>query len=323
MASALFTLADGAGSATAVGGSSQAVGLNVTAGNTVNGQLTDIVGVTSYSVRSIWNNAGLSDTGIVFTVNQATGAWSFPAGATEGVAYIIETTIINASSTPTVSVSRAGVYVSAQGAARVPFPTTAYTQLQLVNLMSQVASLAVMSDPNVCFITNASTTNGQGSGGPTIVAICSLVCRGSGIFDYVVSAAQPAAAAAEVVTWTLTSQTGSAAMALTGSTVAAGSGGTALGLGGQVASAAAGTGIVITTGGGGELTYNSQAGTVGTAAVGSAFSSVGTLQNSVSATAVTPFTRGNNVLLCLKVTNSATNRVISNINMSLKERLFA
>jgi hypothetical protein len=214
------------------------------------------------------------------------------------------------------------VYLSAQGSYRVAFPSTAQSMASLIAQLSTPATEPA-GLPNMCFITNASTTNGQGVGGPTIVALCSLVCRASGVFDYVVSAAQPAAAATEVVTWTLTSQTGSAAMALTGATVAAGSGGTANGLGGQFGSAAAGTGIVITTGGGGELTFNSQASTTGTAAVGQAFSSVGTLHNSASATTVTPFTRGNNVLLCLKITNSATNRVVSNINMSLRERLYA
>lgn len=324
MASALFTLADGAGSAVAVGGTSQPVGLNITAGNTVNGVVTDMSGVTGYTARTIWNNLGLSDAAFSaanFTINQSNGQWSFPAGSVDGSAYIVEVTILSFTTVPTVTRAIAGVYVSAKGSYGVLFPSTAQTQAQLVAMLSQPAGQ--LPATNAGWITNGATTNGQGSGGPTIVALVQLVCKSSGIFDYMVSASQNAAAATEVVTWTLTSQTGTAAVVLTGDGVAPGSGGVAQGIGSHVATAAAGTGIVISTGGGSEITWNSSAFTVGTAAVGSAFASVGTLHNSVSATAITPFTRGSNVFLVLKVTNSASNRVVNNINMSLHERLFA
>ena len=62
---------------------------------------------------------------------------------------------------------------------------------------------------------------------------------------------------------------------------------------------------------------------IGTAGVGGRIASGGLLHNVAGGTVLTPFTRGNNVLLLLKVTNSATNRVVSNINMMLRERLFA
>jgi hypothetical protein len=316
MASALFTLADGAAAAVAVGGSAQPVGLNVTAGNTVTGQLSDMTGVTGYTARTIWNSANLSDftfSQANFTINQTTGAWSFPAGSVEGVAYVVEVAILNSTLVPTVTRSYVGVYVSAQGGARVAFPSTAQTPNQLIALMSTAGSLP-NTDPNAAFILNAATTNGQGSGGPTIVALVSLVCKASGIFDWSISAAQPAAAATEVVTWTATSQTGAAALAFTGNT--------AVGQGGQVGTAAAGTGIVVSTGGGGELTVAAPVTTVGTAAVGAFFAAQGTLHNVAGGTVLTPFARGNNVLLLLKITNSATNRVVSSINMTLRERLF-
>ena len=85
----------------------------------------------------------------------------------------------------------------------------------------------------------------------------------------------------------------------------------------------AGTGIAITTGGGGELVLAAPAVTVGTAAVGATFSQSGLLHNSNVATVITPFARGQSVLLLLKITNSATSRVVSSISMSIRERIFA
>jgi hypothetical protein len=173
---------------------------------------------------------------------------------------------------------------------------------------------------NYGFITADSTSNGQGVGGPTIVAVVGLAAKGSGIFDWKASADQAAAAATEVVTWDVTSQTGVVPFASTGSTNAKGAsadGATA----GLVSNGVAGTGIVITAGGGGELTQDHYVHTVGTAAVGSRYSGGGTMQNSVTAVNTrTPFPLNNNVILVLKITNSATNRVVSNINMSLSER---
>ena len=317
MASALFTLADGGGSAVAVGGASQPVGLNVTASNTVNGQIVDMSGVSGYMARTIWNNQGLADqtwSAANFTINQATGAFSFPAGTVEGAAYVVEVTIINYTSTPVYQRAYVGVYVSKQGGYRVAFSSAATTQQALIALLSQPATLP-SGDPNAAFILNQATTNGQGSGGPTIVAAVSLVCSASGIFDYAVSASCPTAAAVDVSTWTVTAQTGTGALAFTGNTP--------VGQGGQFASAAAGTGIVVSSGGGGEITLGSFVKTIGTGAVGDAVCDAGALQNVIGGTTLTPFTRGNNVLLLLKYTNSVANRVVSQMKLSLRERLYA
>ena len=316
MASALFSLSDGGGAATAVGGAAQPNGLNVTAGNVVNGQITDMVGVTGFQVRSVYNTAGLVDQNIVFTQNSATGAFSFPAGTQEGVGYVVRVDILTYTQTPAIAVSYAAVYVSAQGSMRLAFPlgsTMIQSQLNALLLTAYSTSQGPNQDPNVAFITNGSTTNAQGAGGPTNVALVQLVCKGSGVFDYMVSASA-AGAGGDVVTWALQSQTGTGAAAYTGATAAPG-------LGGLYASGAAGTGIAITGGGGGALTQLSQVQTVGTAAVGAAFSASGTLHNSVVATVVTPFVRGQNVFFALQLTDSATNRAVSGISLSLRERL--
>lgn len=314
MASALSTLADGGGTAVAVGGSGQPAGLNITAGNTANGQILDMSGVTGYTVRSIWNNQGLADPGVAFTTNQTTGAWSFTPATTEGAAYIIEVNILQYTTTPTVQRSLIGVYLSAQGSYRVVFPTTAITQLALVALLSASANLP-SGDTNAALISNQSTTNAQGSGGPTIIALVQLVCKASGIFDWAVAASSAAAAAADVSTWTVTTQTGTGTPTYTGNT--------AIGVGGQFASGSAGTGIAITAGGGGELTLASLAKTIGTAAVGDTIAASGACQNVAGGTTLTPFTRGNNVFLLLKYTNSVANRAITGMSLSLRERLYA
>jgi len=316
MASSVFTLADGAGSATSVGTSSTPSGLNVTAGNTVNGQVVDMSGVVGFSARTIWNNLGLTDQVFSqsnFTINQATGAFSFPAGSVEGAAYIVEVAIVQSTLAPTVQRSLVGVYVSKQGSYRVNF----------ANGMSQAAMIAALSapfampsgDPNAAFMDGYSTTNAQGSGGPTLIAVAQLTCSASGIFDYVILASAAAAAAADVVTWTVTSQTGTGAVAFTGNGAA--------GQGCQVATGVAGTGIVISTGGGGAITHGTFAKTIGTAAVGDTVYAAGVLQNVTGSAVLTPFTRGSNVFLGLSITDSVANRVVSNISLSLRERLYA
>ena len=316
MASALFTLQDGSATAVAVGGSSQPVGLNVTAGNTVTGQVVDMSGVTGYTARTIWNNQNLSDVAFSagFTINQSTGAFSFAAGTVEGAAYVLEVTILTSTSTPTIARSYVGVYVSKQGSYRVAFPSTATTPQALINYLSSL-QFAANGDPNAAFMDGYSTTNGQGSGGPTLIAVAQLTCSASGIFDYQVFASCPTAAAVDVTTFTVTSQTGTGAVAFTGNGAA--------GQGCQVATGAAGTGIVISTGGGGSITHAALAKTIGTAAVGDVCSASGVLQNVTNSGVLTPFTRGNNVFLCLAYTNSVANRVVSNISLSLRERLFA
>jgi hypothetical protein len=199
--------------------------------------------------------------------------------------------------------------------------------------VSNAGTTGTAGAPNFAFITADATANGEGSGGPTIVAAIQLVSKYTGVFDWTASAVQAAAAATEVVTWIVTTQTaaGAPAFTFTGGTPAKGGISTGAPPAAQcvVTNGVAGTGIVVTAGGGGELTQWSSAETVGTAAVGSKFGTGGVAQNSVT-TATVPNTTGgvrfplnSNVILLMKITNSATNRVVSNINMSLTERLVA
>lgn len=172
-----------------------------------------------------------------------------------------------------------------------------------------------INESNLGWMNDQATTNGQGDGGPTTVAIVQAVVRGSGIFRWAVSGAQPAAAGTEVVTWRASYETGVGAVTTTGGTAAT-LGEAAVGGKTQYASAATGTGIVVTAGGGADEALASEAGTVGTAAVGSSFAASGILQNNVAGT---PFAQGSNVILKLGLTNSATNRVVSSMNVSLEE----
>ena len=318
MASALVTVADGAAAAVAVGGAAQPSGLNVTAGNTLTFALSDISGVTGWAIRSVANSLGLNDQAWSQTnvaINQAAGtATAVMPTSYEYGWFVFQSEIINATLTPAIRQAFFGVYVSAQGSYRLAFPTTGQTLTAMIQMM-QGAAVSAASDPNLALVQNQQTVNGQGVGGPTICALLSLTAKYSGIFDYSVAAAQPAAAGGEVVTFTLTSQTGTGALAYTGQSLA--------GVGGQVSSAAAGTGIAVSTGGGGELVLAAPAQTIGTAAVGITFSQAGILHNSNAATVLTPFARGQNVLLLLKITNSVTSRQVSSINMRLSERLFA
>ena len=314
MASALVTVADGAATAVAVGGTSQPSGLNVTVGNVVTMTLSDPSGVTGWQIRSVYNSLGLSDQSwsqANIVVNQATGVATFtmPASAEYGY-FVFQSEIVNAALTPTTRQAFFGLYATAQGSYRVAFPSTGQTLLSLSQFM-QAPQFMPPADPNMAFMQNATTTNGQGVTGPTICALLSLTAKYSGVFDYSFAASQ-AAAATEVATFTLTSQTGSGALAFTGQS--------ASGVGGQVSSAVAGTGIAVSTGGGGELVLASSAFTVATAGAGASYAQSGVLHNSITATVVTPFARGQNVLLLLKITNSVTNRQVTGISMSLRER---
>lgn len=315
MASALVTVADGAAAAVAVGGTAQPSGLNVTAGNVVTMSLVDTSGVTGWQIRSVANGLGLNDqvwSQANIAINQATGVATFTAPASGEYGYFVfQSEIVNATLTPAVRQAFFGIYLSAQGSYRVAFPSTGQTLLAMTQFM-QTLALMPPGDPNMALLQNAATTNGQGVGGPTICALLSLTAKYTGVFDYCVAAAQPAAAGGEVATFTLTSQTGASALALTGQAAA--------GVGGQISTAAAGTGIVVTTGGGGELILGAPAFTIGTAAAGASFAQSGILHNSNVATVITPFARGSNVLLLLKITNSVTSRVVSSISMSLRER---
>ena len=98
--------------------------------------------------------------------------------------------------------------------------------------------------------------------------------------------------------------------------------------------AAAGTGIVITAGGGGSKTQYSSARTIGAGAtLQDCFYAQGVMVNVAPAAgapqvqasgptqyrSASSFTLGNNVFLCLAYTNSAANRAISGISMELEE----
>lgn len=175
---------------------------------------------------------------------------------------------------------------------------------------------------NYIAITQGVTTNPEGAGGPTIVALVKTTVKASGIFLWSVSA-DAAAVAADVGTWTVTSQSGAGAVTSTGGGAPGGviEGKTGSSFSALVATAVAGTGIVITAGGGGELTQYTRAETEATAGANDTVSASGIMQNSVTAAAGAnvPFGSGVNVFLVLKYTNSVANRAITSINMSLLE----
>jgi hypothetical protein len=182
-------------------------------------------------------------------------------------------------------------YLAAQGI--VPFPVSTF---------------------NKGWLNDQVTTNGQGDGGPTTVALVQAVARGSGVFRFAVAGVQAAAAATEVVTWAASYEAGSGAVTTTGGTTTAlGNKGSGVAL---YASAGAGTGIVVTAGGGSDEVLESSAETLGTLYVGSKFSTSGLFWDNVNGK---PFAAGTNVIIKLKITNSATNRVVSGMNVSLEE----
>jgi hypothetical protein len=175
---------------------------------------------------------------------------------------------------------------------------------------------------NYVYITNGSSLNGQGVGGPTTVALVSLKAKGSGIFRWSATAVQAGAAAGETVDFVVTSQTGTGAESFTGGATAVGGSGPseASTINLLTSNGVAGTGIAVTGGGGGELTQYTDFVQIGTAAIGAKFSAGGIMQNSVTAQAPrVPFPLGNNVMLLVKITNSTTNRLVTGICVSLEE----
>jgi hypothetical protein len=167
---------------------------------------------------------------------------------------------------------------------------------------------------NRAWITFQITTNSQGAGGPTILALVQLVTVGSGIFRWAAGGAA-GAVAADISTWDVTSQTGTGAFTTTGGTqVTAAKGNGVAESQSLFASGAAGTGIVITAGGGTLQTLSTKAITVGTAYVGDKFSDSGLVYN-----AGAPFPVGSNVALSLQYTNSVANRAITSLNLYLEE----
>lgn len=315
MASALVTVQDGAAVAVAIGGANQPAGINVTQGNTVTVALTDITGVTGWQLRSVLNNQGINDLAFNanIAINQSTGVATITMPATEYAYFVFQSEVISATINPTVRQCFFGVYISAQGSYRVTFPATGSTLGALGTLMQGAAQMPV-GDPNLALLTNVSPTNAQGAGGPTCVALLTLVSKYSGVFDFTVSGLS-AAGAADVSTWSIITQTGLVAPTYTGATTS--------GVGGQLSTGAAGTGIALATGGGGLLTQAAQSITVGTGATGDRFSTAGMLHNSVTAGAITPFARGSYVILQLSYTNTVASRALSGLCMSLRERAFA
>ena len=317
MASALVTVQDGAAAAVAIGGANQSAGINVTQGNTVTVALTDITGVTGWQLRSVLNNQGINDLAFNasnIAINQSTGVATITMPATEYAYFVFQSEVISATINPTVRQCFFGVYISAQGSYRVTFPATGSTLGALGTLMQGAAQMPV-GDPNLALLTNVSPTNAQGAGGPTCVALLTLVSKYSGVFDFTASGLCSNAQPSDFSTWSIITQTGLVAPTYTGAT--------ASGVGGQLSTGAAGPGIALATGGGGLLTQAAQSITVGTGAAGDRFSMAGMLHNSVTAGVITPFARGSNVILQLSYTNSVASRGISGLCMSLRERAFA
>jgi hypothetical protein len=202
-----------------------------------------------------------------------------------------------------------------------------YAQLMLA-LQGAGGGLLEAGLGNYAVINQSATTNAEGSGGPTTCALVCVTAQASGIFMWYASAVS-AAAAADVSTWSVTSQTGTGAATTTGGGAPTGYFygppyiETAPASAPLVATAIAGTGIVITAGGGSSKIQYSRAQTIGTAAVDDSFSAFGIMQNSLTALgARVPFTRGSNVFLLLNYTNSVANRAVSDINLGIVELPF-
>ena len=167
---------------------------------------------------------------------------------------------------------------------------------------------------------NNTTTNGQGVGGPTIVAVTQGVVTGSGLFRWSFACNIPTAAAGDVSTIQIVFQCGTGVVAYTGQASVAANNGSIVPAGSSVvvASGVAGTGIAITGGLTGPTTCTPGAQaqkTLGTLAAGDAFSASGFLRAASGA----GLPLGANVFAELEYTNVGGNRVVQNIVLTLEE----
>ncbi len=174
---------------------------------------------------------------------------------------------------------------------------------------------------NVGAIYDQNTTSNQGSGGPTIVALIQLTVKGSGRFRFSAKA-NATVVSGDTSQWTLTTQSGTGAVTTTGGASTGGSNGIvpATGVALVSNSGVPGTGIVITGGNGLDTQTIATEGGGTTIGVGATlldkFNASGVLQNGNNG----PFApSGSNVFLILSYTNSAGNRQIGNIVLSLEE----
>ena len=169
-------------------------------------------------------------------------------------------------------------------------------------------------------------TNSQGATAATTVALVRTTAKASGIFFWYATANAAAVAPADLInTWSVQTQTGAGAVTTTGSGAATAglAGPAATSISQLIDTAASGTGIAVTGGGGGALTQYTRAVTLGTLAVGDTFTAWGIAQNTVTSLVRTPFTLGNNVFLLLNYSNSdAANVAITGMSMGLIELPF-
>ena len=174
---------------------------------------------------------------------------------------------------------------------------------------------------NVGAIYDQNTTSNQGSGGPTIVALIQLTVKGSGRFRFSAKA-NATVVSGDTSQWTLTTQSGTGAVTTTGGASTGSSNGIvpATGVALVSNSGVPGTGIVITGGNG----LDTQ--TIATEGGGTTIGAGATLLDKFNASGVLqnggygPFApSGSNVFLILSYTNSAGNRQIGNIVLSLEE----
>ena len=220
--------------------------------------------------------------------------------------------------------------------------------------MLQGAANQGVNPPNLVSLPNSAPGNNQGMGGPTAIAYVAATCLYTGVFRWSAKA-QATTVAGDVSTWTVTSQTGAGAITTTGATTLVQAnaaavpapGANSLGIilaptfGGNMqtglSNGMAGTGIVITAGGGGAKTQDSSARTIGAGATLQDFYSASGLMVNVAPVAGAPqiqsasvqnyrtassFPLGSNVFLILSYTNSAANRAISGIELTLEEVQF-
>lgn len=162
---------------------------------------------------------------------------------------------------------------------------------------------------NRAFCVEQATTNAQGhTGAGGVIANASLTSKTSGLFMWSASV-NFGATAADAVTISTLVESGVGAVTVTG--------GGAAGTGCLVDTAATGTYLVVTGGGGvGQFTAHSLVETVGTAGAGLLYTASGIVGADANNT---PITVGHNIILSLKIVDATSDGTCHGITLSLME----
>jgi hypothetical protein len=175
----------------------------------------------------------------------------------------------------------------AQGQPLVVIPDNDYVRAQAQNTRA--------SFRNRCFVSGNVTNPFYGiAGSTTIVGAALMTVKTSGIFSWKFAWSWTQAATG-TYRWQIGTQTVASGLTLA-NTAKVGPGPGAATNGAFISAAA---GIAVTGGGGALVQWDSGVITIGTAGVNAAISASSTLQNSITATAETPFTLGNQILMTI------------------------